>query len=86
MARVISTSRTRASRLAVCPRASMRDPNVPPSWLIYIQVADCAATTTKAGELGAKILMGNMHLDHVGNFTVMADPQGAVFAIYQPGE
>jgi predicted enzyme related to lactoylglutathione lyase len=68
------------------PPASMRDPNVPPSWLIYLQVADCAATTTKAGELGAKILMGNMHLDHVGNFSVMADPQGAVFAIYQPGE
>jgi predicted enzyme related to lactoylglutathione lyase len=66
------------------PGASMRDPNVPPSWLIYLQVEDCAAITAKAKELGANILMGNMHMDHVGNFTVMADPQGAVFAVYQP--
>jgi predicted enzyme related to lactoylglutathione lyase len=66
------------------PTGSMRDPKVPPCWLIYLQVEDCAAITAKAKDLGANILMGNMHMEHVGNFTVMADPQGAVFAVYQP--
>ena len=63
---------------------SMQPPNVPPNWLIYIQVTDCAASTTKAKELGAKGLMENISMESVGNFSVIADPQGAVFALFQP--
>jgi len=66
------------------PPASQRDPNAPPHWLIYLQVENCEASTAKAKELGARIYVGPMFLENVGTFTVLADPQGAVFSLFQP--
>jgi predicted enzyme related to lactoylglutathione lyase len=53
----------------------------PPHWLIYFQVADCDATLAKAKSLGASVLMPAMEVEHVGRFAVLADPQGAAFAV-----
>jgi hypothetical protein len=58
--------------------------NAPPHWLIYFQVTDGAASTSKAKELGANILFGPFHMESVGHISVVADPQGAVFALFQP--
>jgi uncharacterized protein len=66
------------------PPASMRDPNAPPHWLIYMQVDDCDSATAKAKDLGAKIFTGPMTIEHVGRMTFLADPQGAAFALFQP--
>jgi predicted enzyme related to lactoylglutathione lyase len=66
------------------PPASSQNPNAPPHWLPYILVADCDATTAKAKELGAQAYMEPMTIEHVGRMAVLADPQGAVFAIFQP--
>lgn len=68
------------------PPATRRQPHQPPHWLIYIQVDDCAAATGKAKSLGATIYMGPMTIEHVGTMTVLADPQGAVFSLFQPME
>ncbi|HET9372444.1 MAG TPA: VOC family protein [Vicinamibacterales bacterium] len=63
--------------------ASARDANTPPHWLIYFKVADCAAATTQALGLGAQAYVQNMSIGKDGVISVLADPQGAVFALHQ---
>ncbi|HEY1940473.1 MAG TPA: VOC family protein [Candidatus Angelobacter sp.] len=65
------------------PPASYRDPNAPPHWLIYFQVADVEAATAKAAELGGKILMPARKMENVGTLSIVADPQGAVFSLFK---
>lgn len=65
------------------PPASMRDPNAPPNWMIYVEVPDVAATTDKAKSLGANVFMGPMDIGENGTISVLSDPQGAVFALHQ---
>jgi hypothetical protein len=50
----------------------------------YFHVADCKASVAKAGQLGASTLMPATMMPDVGTIAVCADPQGAVFALYQP--
>ncbi len=60
--------------------------NRPPSpahWLPYIQVSNCDAIATKAKQAGARFHLEPMTMEGVGRFAVIADPQGAVFAIFQ---
>lgn len=61
-----------------------RNPNAPPHWLVYFQVDDCDAATTSAKELGASVFAGPMTIENVGRMTVLADPQGSVFSLFQP--
>ena len=65
------------------PPAAYRNPNVPPHWLIYIQVADVDATANKAKHAGAALSMGPMTTEGVGRLAIVTDPQGAVFAIFK---
>ena len=37
----------------------------------------------KAKALGAKLYLPPMTMENVGRFAVLADPQGAVFALFQ---
>jgi len=55
--------------------------NVPPNWLIYFAVEDCDATAKTAGERGGHAIVPPTTIENVGRFAVIADPQGAVFAI-----
>ena len=65
------------------PPAHHRDPQAPAHWLIYFQVADVEATANKAQAQGGKILMPPRKMEGVGSFAIIADPQGAVFAIFK---
>jgi uncharacterized protein len=65
------------------PPASHRDPKSPPHWLAYFAVSDCDAAAAKAKALGAKIYMPPTTFEDVGRAAVIADPQGAVFAVFQ---
>jgi predicted enzyme related to lactoylglutathione lyase len=65
------------------PPAAYRDPHTPPHWLPYFQTSNCDATAAKAKQLGAKFYLEPMTMENVGRFGVLADPQGAVFAIFQ---
>jgi predicted enzyme related to lactoylglutathione lyase len=67
------------------PPAEHRDKHIPPHWLLYFQVADAKAATDKATQLGAKILMPLMTMEKVGTWSIVADPQGAVFALFKSG-
>lgn len=64
------------------PPAHQQNPNAPPHWLPYFYVADCDATANLAKELGANLLMPPMSIEKVGRIAVIADPQGAVFALF----
>jgi predicted enzyme related to lactoylglutathione lyase len=59
--------------------------HAPPHWLLYFQVSSCDASTAKAKELGGKVYMPSTDIEGAGRFSVLADPQGAVFALFQPG-
>lgn len=56
--------------------------NIPPHWLIYWYVADVDASAAKAKQLGATFFQPPMTIEGVGRMAVMADPQGAVSALF----
>jgi len=60
-----------------------RDPKTPPFWLTYFNVANADATIKQVASLGGKVIMPAMAMGDVRKFGVLADPQGAVFAIVQ---
>jgi predicted enzyme related to lactoylglutathione lyase len=61
---------------------SQAGPRVPPHWLPYIAVESVDASAAKAVALGGKALNPPMDIPNVGRFAVVADPQGAAFALY----
>ena len=65
------------------PPAAQRDPHAPPSWMIYVEVPDCAASVAKAKSLGAQVCVDTMSIPESGAVAVLTDPQGAVFALHQ---
>lgn len=54
----------------------------PPYWLAYVAVDDVDATVARATELGAAVYVPAQDIPDTGRFSVLADPQGAVFAVY----
>lgn len=55
----------------------------PAHWLPYFKVSNCDTSAAKARQAGAKFHLEPMTMEGVGRFAVVADPQGAVFAIFQ---
>jgi predicted enzyme related to lactoylglutathione lyase len=49
----------------------------------YLQVADCDASTAKAKELGASVMVPPQDIPKTGRFAVLTDPQGAMFAVFK---
>jgi len=60
----------------------VKDPHT--AWVNYYAVADCDATVAKAQKKGAQVHMPATDAPGVGRFAVLADPQGAVFAVIKP--
>jgi len=54
---------------------------VPPHWMIYITVADCDERASHAASLGAKIHVPPRDIPNTGRFSMIQDPQGAMFSI-----
>jgi predicted enzyme related to lactoylglutathione lyase len=54
---------------------------VPPHWLPYFQVDDTDRIVSKAEQLGATVHMPATDFPNVGRLAVIADPQGAMFAV-----
>jgi hypothetical protein len=59
-----------------------RNPRVPPHWMPYFMVADADHATTKAQELGATVYAQPMNVDKSLRIAILADPQGATFALF----
>jgi predicted enzyme related to lactoylglutathione lyase len=59
---------------------------MPPFWMSYVRVDDADAATEKAKSLGASVHNGPFDVGPQGRMTVLGDPQGAAFAVWQPYE
>lgn len=56
----------------------------PPSWLSYVSVASAEQACAKARTLGATVLQDAFDVLDVGRQGLIADPQGAVLAMWEP--
>jgi predicted enzyme related to lactoylglutathione lyase len=61
-------------------------PGIPDNWLPFILVDDAAASTKKAQALGAAIAKDVTEIPDFGWFSVILDPTGAAFGLWQPKE
>jgi predicted enzyme related to lactoylglutathione lyase len=64
----------------------LRSRQVPPHWLTYVGTNDVDATAQQAKQLGGSIMVPPQDIPNVGRFAILADPQGAVFAIYKSSQ
>jgi predicted enzyme related to lactoylglutathione lyase len=60
---------------------SKAPPEAPSSWLPYFAVTDCDPITANAQSLGGSVCVPCMDIAHVGRFSVLWDPTGAMFAV-----
>jgi predicted enzyme related to lactoylglutathione lyase len=70
--------------------AAIRAPLPPgaasPTWTVYVWVEDAEATAAQAVEAGGRVIAGPMDSLDGGRMVILADPGGAVFGAWQPGE
>jgi predicted enzyme related to lactoylglutathione lyase len=57
---------------------------VPPHWLLYYLTDNCAALTARATGLGASVCVPIMTIENTGVISILNDPQGAGFALFEP--
>lgn len=62
----------------------MRRAGVPQHWMGYVHVDDVDATVQKVQQMGGKVMAPPSDIPTVGRYAVLADPQGAVFALFKP--
>lgn len=56
---------------------------VPSHWSIYFGAKDLEASLARVKELGGAVHMPPRNIDNVGDFSVVADPQGGTFLLIQ---
>ena len=59
-----------------------RAAGAPPHWMAYVTVENVDTAVEKAVALGGSTLHPPTSIEGAGRFAVMADPQGAAFAVY----
>jgi predicted enzyme related to lactoylglutathione lyase len=67
----------------VMPRPEGMPAEVPDHWLVYFGTADLDGDAKRAQDLGATVVVEATEIPGIGRFSVLADPQGAVFALFQ---
>jgi uncharacterized protein len=65
---------------------TMRAAGAPPVWMSYVTVADADAAAARAQELGGQVYNGPFDVFTAGRMAVLADPEGAVLSVWQPGD
>lgn len=58
-------------------------PGAPSVWIPYVTVDDVKSATAKAKSLGGTIVMDVTEIPEMGSFSVVLDPTGAAFGIWQ---
>jgi predicted enzyme related to lactoylglutathione lyase len=58
-------------------------PGAPSAWLAYVNVDDIYASTAKAKELGANIILDVKEVPGVGWMSIFIDPTGAALALWK---
>ncbi len=78
--------KTQVGGLTGLPADGAADSGTPPHWIVYVATPDVDATVAEAQRLGGKVLKGASDIPNMGRYAVLADPQGATFAVYSPPE
>jgi predicted enzyme related to lactoylglutathione lyase len=60
------------------------NPGAPSSWTGYVGVASVKKTIAKVEKNGGKVILPEMPIPNMGSLAIFTDPQGAVFAVWQP--
>jgi uncharacterized protein len=76
------SGKTRIAGLMALPEGDAS--GTPPHWIIYVGTSEVDATAEAAKKLGGKVLKEAADIPNVGRFAVLADPQGAAFAVFTP--
>jgi uncharacterized protein len=61
-----------------------KQPGTPSFWLAYVGVDDIQASTKRARELGAKVMVDVTEVGEHGYMSVIVDPTGAHLALWKP--
>jgi predicted enzyme related to lactoylglutathione lyase len=64
--------------------ANQRAEGVPAHWLTYIAVSSADATADRVAEAGGTVVTTPFDVGENGRMAVLADPLGAMFALWQP--
>jgi uncharacterized protein len=59
-----------------------QEQGIPPNWLVYFGTVSCDEGAAQAEKLGGRVLVPTMRVP-AGGFAVIADPQGAAFALFE---
>jgi predicted enzyme related to lactoylglutathione lyase len=65
-------------------RPEQRAQGVPPNWLLYISVDNVDARAKRAAAAGARVTAPPFDMMDAGRMTVITDPTGAAFALWEP--
>lgn len=57
---------------------------IQPHWMVYILVENAEKATEKARQAGGKVIKPVTKAGDMGLFSIIADPTGAHFAVWQP--
>ena len=64
----------------------LQNQGAPPHWIAYISVPNVDEAVRKVASLGGRTHVPGTDIPTVGRFAVLADPQGAVFAVFTPND
>jgi uncharacterized protein len=65
------------------PPSAHHQAGAPAHWMAYFTASDCDATAAAAKNLGATLYLPPTDFEDVGRISIIADPQGAAFAIFK---
>ena len=74
----------RVNGLEVCALYQRSAEGVPPNWLSYVTVSSADEAAEKAREVGGSWMSAPFDVMEIGRMAVIQDPQGAVFAVWEP--
>jgi len=60
-----------------------RNPEQPSAWSLYVTVGNLNATVERVRALGGRVLQPRIDVKGEGAFSVVADPTGAVFKLWE---
>lgn len=66
-------------------RDEQKAQGIPPHWLTYIATENANETSAKGKSLGGNVLMEPFDVMDLGRMSVLTDPTGATFAVWQAG-
>jgi predicted enzyme related to lactoylglutathione lyase len=67
---------------------ALPEPTTPKMWLAYVAVPDVDAAASLAKAKGGAVIKAPVSIPNVGRFSILADPQGALFCVFKgdPGQ